>query len=358
MFGFTSTRSARTRKPARKATFRPRIETLEAREVLSASSLAIHAVADNFNSGNSAVFFMGQRDHVLYEHDSTHGTRALTGPHAAANFAPKGVQSFSAGQDVNGVANVFAKATNGAFLEFWEGSWHNLHAPQSVESFAAVNGDRAYAILHDRSLWEVDLTRPFNPWHKISGGPVQSLDAVTDRNNLDSVFVLNGNGTFGQFHQTSPASFSFTYTQLAGTLHLRNFSLPVVTSFSAGTDVNGNADVYATFFFGQLEKNVGGTWTVVAPAGTAKQYSATDNGQVWFIASNSGLSKFDAFGTRHDVDTRPIFTSISAAHSNDVYTVLKNGSIWERTGGGVWHEIAGPTFNVFPIVPINPILAL
>ena len=110
-------------------------------------------------------------------------------------------------------------------------------------------------------------------------------------------------------------------------------------TFSAGTDSSGNADVYAATFFGNLEKNVGGTWTTVASLGTFKQFSATDNEQVWYIGADDSLKKFDAAGTEHDVHA-PTFLSISAARSNDVYTVYQDGSLWERTGGNVWTELS------------------
>jgi hypothetical protein len=307
-------------KPAR---YKPRFEALESREVMSTASPAIHAVADNFNA--SVVFYINQQDHSFYEHDVSHGTRMLSGPNT--------VQSFSAGLDTDGHADVFVKAGDGSFWEYsdFRGGWQKLLGPNVVSSFAAVKGDRCYVLFNDQSLHEFNGAAFFLfRWSTVSGAhSVQTLDAVTDSHGYDAVYVLKTNKTFGEFYHG--------YHQLAGAVHLGFFTVPWVNTFSAGTDLNGNADVYAKNFFGTLEKNVGGVWSIVAQAGTFKQFSATDNGQVWFIGSDDTLKKYDALGTRHDVysDT---FVSISAARSNDVYTVLWDHSLWERQGGGVWNQ--------------------
>jgi hypothetical protein len=327
MFGFATKKSSAKKTPARRATFRPGLEALEQRDVMSASSSAIHAVADNF--GNSAVFYINQQGHAFYEHDATHGTRMLSGAYT--------VKSFSAGLDTDGHADVFVIAGDNSFWEFSDlrGGWHELLGPNVVKSFAAVKGDRLYAQFQDNSLHEFDGSRIFWNWWQVPGsGTIQSLDAVTDSTNHDAVFVLNTNDTFGEFYRG-------VYQQLAGALHFGFVTLPWVTSFSAGTDINGNADVYASNWLGTLERNVGGSWSVVAGAGTYKQFSATDNGQVWFIASDNTLKKYDNNDVRHDV-YNTTFLSISAARSNDVYTVVWDHSLWERTGGGVWHEWSGP----------------
>jgi hypothetical protein len=289
------------RKPSRKSSFKPQFESLEKRDALSASSAAIHAVADAH--GNSAVFYINEQNHAFYEHDPYNGTRMLSGPNT--------VQSFSAGLDTNGYADVFVKAGDGSFWEFSDqrGGWLKLLNPGAL---------------------------PFWNWWQVPGsGSVSALDAVTDTSNRDAVFVKNTNGTFGEFYKGN-------YTQLAGTINILWIHIPVVNSFSAGLDQNGNADVYASFWTGSLEKNVGGTWTYVAASGTYTQFSATDAGQVWFLDKNGSLEKYDAQGNLHDVYNNA-FRSISAARSNDVYGVdFVDDSLWERTGGGVWHEISGP----------------
>jgi hypothetical protein len=322
MFGLTRFLSRKPNAP-RKASYKPRFDALESREVMSTASPAIHAVADNFSA--SAVFYINQTDHAFYEHDVNHGTRMLSGPNT--------VQSFSAGLDTDGHADVFVKAGDGSFWEFSDGrgGWHKLLGPNLVDSFAAVKGDRCYVLFKDQSLHEFNGGRFLFQWSTVSGAhTVTTLDAVTDNKGYDAVFVLKTNKTFGEFYHG--------YHQLAGALHLGRFiTLPSITSFSAGTDLNGNADVYAKNFWGTLQKNVGGVWTTVASAGTFTQFSATDNGQVWFLGTDSSLKKYDAFGTEHDVyaDT---FVSISAARSNDVYTVVWDHSLWERQGGGVWNQ--------------------
>jgi hypothetical protein len=314
----------RSAKPNKRTTLS--FESMEDRMMPSASSAAIHAVADNF--GNSAVFYLNEQNHAFYEHDATHGTRMLSGPYT--------VQSFSAGVDLNGHADVFAKAGNGSFWEFTDSSgWQQLLGSGVAKSFAAVKGDRCYVQFPDNSVREFNGGNWLFKWSWLSGaGTIGALDAVTDNSNRDAVFVKRTDGTFGEVYNGS-------YTQLAGTINFGWIHIPVISSFSAGTDLNGNADVYARNWLGNLEKNVGGSWSFVASSGTYKQYSATDNGQVWFIASDNTLKKYDAFGVRHDVYNGS-FTSISAARSNDVYVVNWDDSLWERQGGGVWNEWSGP----------------
>jgi hypothetical protein len=320
MFGLTRHLSRKHTPVARKRTFKPHFEGLEERAVMSASSPAIHAVAEA--PGTSAVFYINEQNHAFYEHDALHGTRMLSGPNT--------VQQFSAGLDVNGRADVFVKAGDNSFWEFSDmrGGWHQILGPNYALSFAAVKGDRVYMQNWDNSTWEFNGAN--SAWSMVSGaGTTQSLDAVTDNFGSDAVFVLKTDKTFGEFYHGA-------YTQLAGTIHLPFVTLASITSFSAGTDMSGKADVYATNWLGTFEKNVGGAWTTVAAAGTVKQYSATDAGQVWFIASDNSLKKFDAAGVKHNVYSGS-FVSISAARSNDVYLVNWDHSLWERTGGGVWH---------------------
>jgi hypothetical protein len=56
------------------------------------------------------------------------------------------------------------------------------------------------------------------------------------------------------------------------------------------------------------------------------------------LAPNGSLNKFDGNNAVHNVYNGD-FTQISAAASNDVYVVNWDKSLWERTGGGVWHHI-------------------
>ncbi len=322
------------------------VETLESRLVPSVSSPAIHAVTDNV--GQSAVFFINSQNHAFFERDAAHGLRELSGPNT--------VQSFSAGVDATGHADVFVKDGVGAFWQHTDaGGWQKLLGPGTVQSFAAVQGDRLYAQFSDNSLHEFDGTRLFFNGIKLTGGAarplvhfpilfshwttvpgsgaITALDAVTDTSGRDAVFVKNVDKTFGEFYQGS-------YQQLAGAIHLGFFNLSRVGSFSAGLDRNGNADVYASLLFGGLQKNVGGTWTPVAPAGTFSQFSATDHEQVWFLDNNGSLDKYDANGVLHNVDNVQ-FLSLSAAASNDVFVVFHDDSLWERKAG-IWQELSGP----------------
>ena len=105
-------------------------------------------------------------------------------------------------------------------------------------------------------------------------------------------------------------------------------------------DIHQDADVYASLLFSGLSKNVGGTWTNVAPAGTFTQFSASDHEQVWFLDNNGSLDKYDANGVLHNVDNVQ-FLSLSAAADNDVFVVFHDDSLWERKAG-IWQELSGP----------------
>ena len=311
--------------PIRKRSFKPGFEALEKREVRSVSTPFIHAVAET--GGTSAVFYINEQNHAFYEHDAFYGTRELAGPNT--------VQSFSAGVDLNGRADVFVKDGDGSFWEYsdFRGGWQELLGPNVVQTFAAVKFERVYVQYMDDSLHEFDGA--INQWTQIAGkGTILAIDAVTDAQNNDAVFVLKHDDTFGEFYDHA-------YQQLAAAVHRGGDTFPWTSTFSAGTDLNGNADVYAKNYLGTFEKNVGGVWSKVAAAGAVGQFSATDNGQVWFIASNNWLEKYDGYGVLHDVDNGDNL-SISAAASNDVFVVNFDDSLWERTAEGVWSEWSGP----------------
>jgi len=331
MFGLMTKMFSTNRKPARKATFRPQIEGLEKRDALSASSASLHAVIDV--QGHSNVFYLNERNHRLFE-----GTVELNGAHDT----PKGVQTLSAGQDAIGDADVFVTDKNGAFWQWNEGDWTKISLPRGdkVQSFAAVDGGRVYAIFQDNTLHEFD---GFN-WLTVPGsGKVTALDAVTDAFHRDTIFTSNADGSFGEFFDSGNGG----YYQLASATHFKRFTFPAVTSFSAGTDLNGYADVYAklnsvlSYGGGSFEVEDAATWHYLAPSSSVNEFSATNLGQCWFIASNNSLDKYDAFGNLHDVSNQS-YVSLSAAASNDVYMVMADHSLWERTAGGVFTELEGP----------------
>jgi len=325
MFGFTTKMFSTNKKPARKAAFKPQIEGLEKRDALSASSAALHAVTDA--QGHSHVFYLNAQNHRLFE-----GNVELNGAHNT----PKGVQILSAGQDAIGDADVYVTDSKGAFWRWNEGDWTKISLPHGdkVESFAAVDGGRVYAIFQDSTLHEFDGSS----WSTVPGsGKVNALDAVTDNFHRDTIFTNNADGTFGEFFDSGFDG----YYQLASAIHVGRYTLPGVDSFSAGTDLNGYADVYAELAFGNFEVNDAASWRYVAPSYTINEFSATNNGQVWFTASNNSLNKYDAFGNLHNVSNQS-YVSISAAASNDVYMVMADHSLWERTAGGVFTELEGP----------------
>jgi hypothetical protein len=297
-------------------TVKPMLEALEERVVLSTASVFIHAVNDASN--NSAVFYINHQDGAFYEHNASYGTRELSGP--------KTVQTFSAGVDTKGNADVFVKATDNSFWEYNSSGWHEILGPGYVNSFAAVKGDRVYFQNYDNSLWEYNSSAGF---HQLAGpNSVLSIDAVTDNSGRDAVFALLGDHTFGEFYNGS-------YSQLSRANIIQ-------AGFSAGLDKNGNADVYSLASdntFREYNSYLG--WRILGDAGTVRSFSATSNETVDAIASDGTLIKFDQTGTRTVLDNG-VFTEVSAARDDDVYTAFSDNSGWERTGGGQWNKFAAP----------------
>jgi hypothetical protein len=177
-------------------------------------------------------------------------------------------------------------------------------------------------------------------------GTVKSLDAVTDKFGHDTVYALNGDNSFGEVTylppQNLPGATSMAvkatsvvigpgsggtvsllqphYTQLASAGYIVFQgkivgSFPEVSRFSAGTDVNGYADVFATWWTGGLYENVGNTaagWRQFAAAGTFTDYSAVDKGQVW-VHNAAGITLYTAPGTIATVNLAGNNTQVSVS---------------------------------------------
>ena len=316
------------------------VEPLEDRLLMSASSLAIHAVKDNFGS---AVFYL--KNNGFYEKDSSGATLWLIGdPHA--------VRQFSAGVDSYGKADVFAtSAIDNSMWEFNSNGWQNLYAPETMTEFAAVNGDRVYAVGADNALWEHSPLHWVNQgghWHLVGGwnqmappAPgvgVQYLDAVTQTaDQSDAVVAVCTDGTLWLHRNAGWRLLAWepNYFQQ--------------TSISAGLDVWGRAAVYG------LSNDDGfdppdqlwrwtvsdQSWTPLGTAGTIWQISATNGGQVWFLTTGGALGKFESAGNMKIVDSN-YHSEIGAAGSADVYVVgwYPDGTnaLAERSAMGFWQQ--------------------
>jgi hypothetical protein len=303
----------------RPKSYRPSFDSLEERQVLSTSSPTIHAVTDNF--GHSEVFFINKQTRAFEEHDAG-GNHILSGANT--------VQSFSAGVDRTGHADAFVIAGDNSMWEWNSSGWHKLFEPERMTQFAAVKGDRVYAVGADKALYE--YSPPFTifgihlgGWQRLDGpGAVQSIDAVTDSSGRDAVFAIRGDNTFRE-------RFNGSWTFLSGANTIQR-------GFSAGTDLSGNADVFGLDGTNQLFRHTTGGWTALGARNTVRTISATNAGQVDFITTGGKLEKFDAAGALHVLDTVSSYIEVSAAASNDVYVNIWNFSGWERTGGGVWNQ--------------------
>ena len=149
--------------------------------------------------GQASVFYF----------DSKHEL-ALNGQELPQNIknTPHGITTFSAGLDAIGSADVFVQASDKSIWKWNEGDWTKVLGPANgVKSFAAVDGDRAYAI-YSTGTAQFDGS----VWSKVPGSTtVTAIDAITDGRGNDAVFALNTNGTFGEyfgghFDQMMPAN--------------------------------------------------------------------------------------------------------------------------------------------------------
>jgi hypothetical protein len=330
---------AHSKKPSRTPTFQPQIESLERREVLSVSSPLPHAdSAIAWDPARERIFYINRSDHALYV--ATADTKGYLTPWVLSGWshAPASVQTLSAGHGgSNGNDDVVVEAGDGSL---WEDTfllrgttisqmlnWKELLGPGQVQSFAAVDGGRVFAIFSDGTLHRFDGVS----WSVVpTRGTVKALDAVTDKFGHDTVYVLNSDNTFGEVTYlpavflTGPTSMAVArttslipgpgsgirvslsqphYTQLAPA-HFIAFgrwisTFPEVINFSAGTDANGYADVFATWWTGDLFKNVGNTangWSLFAVARTFQEYSAIDRGHVWITSGTGVLTLYTAPG--------------------------------------------------------------
>jgi hypothetical protein len=336
--GFHSTSKARSaRRAPRRASLQ--VESLERREVLSVSSPSIHAVADGpaSNPTLERVFYINKSDHALYT--ATGGTTGTLTPWILTGWshAPSSVQTLSAGHGANGDADVVIEAADGSL---WEDTisgtdnigqmlnWKELLGPGQVKSFAAVDGGRVFAIFSDSTLHQFGGAS----WSVVpTPGTVKAIDAITDKFGHDTVYVLNGDNSFGEVTYLPPqnlpgpmvraaakattvimgpggvggVSLQAHYAQLAAAGHIVFHgqvvgSFPTVNKFSAGTDANGYADVFATWWTGGLYRNVGNTaggWSLFAAPGSFTDYNAIDQGQVWINSAAGAITLYTAPGT-------------------------------------------------------------
>ena len=231
---------------------------------------------------------------------------------------PHGIQTFSAGHDAIGDLDVFVQASDKSIWKWNEGDWTKVLGPANgVTSFAAVDGDRAYAIYQDASLHEFNGS----VWSKVpQSKPVSAIDAITDGRGNDAVFALNTNRTFGEY-------FGGHFTQMMPpSVRIGKFPASLGT-FSAGLDQFGNAIVYGSlvehqvFFnlnFGVYEINFNGTQRLIDNG--QSQFSAT-NGALWIAKTNGSLEKYDAKGLHSEPRDVAGIVSLSAATANDVLYV-------------------------------------
>jgi hypothetical protein len=208
-----------------------------------------------------------------------------------------------------------------------------------VESFAAVDGGRVYAILQN-TLTKKVAVEEYNgsTWSTLPGtGTVKAIDAVTDTSGRDSVYELHSDGSFWDYSQYNPGS-SFNSDEQYAPAGLK---ASTIINISAGLTSFGTTEAYALFktpFRTEvLEKITQGageaSWEVVASGINIDSYSATNNGAVWIDdASHGQVYELDQYGhiesqTELNVGSSPV--ELSAADSTDIYMVSSNKELSE-----------------------------
>jgi hypothetical protein len=349
MFAAISKLFTGSKKPQPKnSSFKPGFEYLEAREVLSTATGGMHTVAPPAGHVTEQIYFyIDAHTHLLKENSSAINGTAGT---------PAAVQLLSAGHGAKGEPDVFVTAGDGSFWKFDAGTWTKLLKPTAdqVESFAAVDGGRAYAVLENVKTGGISLDEYDGAsWHKIPViGTPRSVDAVTDTSNRDVAFVLNTDGSMYDYGQFNPGS-SFLSDKLFNAPHLFGAR---ITEYSAGLDAQGDANVYATirtaFGFSNLFRNREGSspngWDKIASGTTYSHFSATDNGAVWLAGKDNSVFELDKFGKLVPGSQRgnAFSATISAATFDDVYFVSSDGSLtqWVNSPNVGWEsiELASP----------------
>jgi hypothetical protein len=314
---FGSHRSKSRSNSRHPQTVRPAIENLENRLVPTASVNILQAVAVN---NGSAVFFQNAHTGTLCE-KTTSGTTISLDSNVAA---------FSAGVDSSGNADVFTMAPNNSMLEFNSKGVRAINPPVPMREFAAVHGDRLFAVGTNGSLWEFSPFFSNGGWALIlPNGEANYVDAVTQSSGVDALFAVLSNGQLeesfnnGVFHTLPGADFT------PGP----NFFQ--VATISAGLDVNGNADVFAlanATGHGDLFRwtNDSQGWTELGAENQFVRICATNNGQVFCLTSGGQLDKFDAQNNFHSLYSSGV-SEVAAASSHDVYFSRFDGSLWERS---------------------------
>jgi hypothetical protein len=317
----------------------------------SASSFGLHAVTDI--NGNATAFFRSPTNNALNE---------LSNGKLTAIAASGTVTDFSAGLDANGHADLFAHH-NGRIQEFDGGVWSDLGQPMTMQSFAAVDGGRAYFVGGDNSLWEytpvyrvpvyyrglngqlyVGGYRIYGGWQELWGAnAVWALDAVTERpqgvnSGRDVVFAVGGDGRLEAYTQGGWFGTSNQWLTLVGG---SSDGTRAYNSFSAGLDAQGISEVYYVSTSGTLFRRDMATASVVTGLLIVKDgvdpfstIRATTNGRV--ILSDQVTSEYTDQGFEY---FSPIFyfpggiNDLAAANPSTCFAIGSDGHhLYEWTG--------------------------
>jgi hypothetical protein len=314
------------------------VETLEDRMMPSTSSMAVHAVFQPATNTSSA-FFVRAFDQAFYQTTPNGNLSKLAGPSEVAYF--------SAGLDPSGHAAVFAKFSDGSMWEHDSSGWTNLNQPMPMLQFAAVNGDHCYFEGQDHSLWEYSpehtvlrvvqghvIVAHTGGWQELWGAnAVWGLDAVTQNNGVDVVYVKGGDNGLRSYSQGAWKDID--------TPGYNGPAFKAFNSFSAWLDDSGNANVTLVETDGSVLM-VGDLYQRWIPQVNPYDNVHATTGGIAYVVNTSGdgpvLQVINGNGSTFNFNNLP-FTGLSqmdVAAPGDVYVVDGAGHVWELVNGVNW----------------------
>lgn len=212
-----------------------------------------------------AVAFVVTTDHSLAGYDDLHGWQQRGDPGT--------IRSASAGNDRNGLADVFVLTTAGALTE-WSTSSGWLPAPiggpGSILGFSAFTADRVDVVTNDHSIFRFD---PQLGWLRLTGADFAR-----------AVSTSRDGTTFAQTLGNAP----FRH-DAAGWIALG--APGTIGALDAGLDASDHPEIFALTTDGAFaEYNTPNGWQVIGAPNTVRSMSAGDHGHVFVLTTGGSVA--------------------------------------------------------------------
>lgn len=171
-------------------------------------------------------------------------------------------------------------------------------------------------------------------WQTI-GNYVEAISSVTQANGQAVLFAELTNGSLFRFSTQSG------WQQIGGT--------GSIMSLSAGTDLNGNADVFVLTTADQLTYWTTNGWAPapIGGTGTIESIAAMNGGRVAAVATDHSIFEFDPHFGWLRFTGADFGQTISAAPTSSgsavLYVVTLNGGLWQHIDATGWTQIGSAT---------------